>query len=64
MRIGGAPWVPVAVAIILLECTAVLVLRAHYTLDVFTGAVVAHYAAILAGEWAPWCDTALASAHP
>jgi hypothetical protein len=61
MRIGGAPWVPVGVAIIVLECTAVLVLRAHYTLDVFTGAVVAHYAAILASEWAPWCDVALAS---
>lgn len=61
MRIGGTPWLPVGIAIIVLECTAVLVLRAHYTMDVFTGAIVAHYAAILAAEWAPWCDALLAS---
>ena len=62
MRFGGPAWLPVGVAIIVLECMAVLMLRAHYTLDVFTGAVVAHYAAMLAAEWAPWCDAALASA--
>jgi hypothetical protein len=60
MRIGGPAWIPIGVAIIVIECTAVLVLRAHYTMDVFTGAIVAHYAAILAAEWAPWCDAVLA----
>jgi hypothetical protein len=62
VEFGGTPWLPVAIAIIVLECTAVLALRAHYTLDVFTGAIVAHYAAILAREGAPWCDAMLASA--
>jgi hypothetical protein len=56
MRLGGEPWLPVGVAIIVFECLTVMVLRAHYTIDVLTGAIVAHYAAILAAEWAPWCD--------
>lgn len=48
MMLGGA--------IILFEMAAVLVLRAHYTLDVFTGAVTALYVHHLAGQLAPVVD--------
>ena len=37
----------------------VLVLRAHYTMDVFTGAVAARYATLLASRIAPRCDNFL-----
>jgi len=40
-----------AVAIVLFEGGAVLVLRAHYTMDVFTGLVTGLYAAYLAERW-------------
>lgn len=43
-------------AIIVFEISAVLVLRAHYTLDVFTGAVTALYVHHLAGQLAPVVD--------
>jgi PAP2 superfamily C-terminal len=56
VRVGGRRWVVVGVAIVLFESIAVLLLRAHYTMDVFTGAVVGHYVAILAARWAPTCD--------
>jgi hypothetical protein len=55
-RLGGRRWLYVGIAIVLLEATTVLVLRAHYTMDVFTGAVAARYASILAARVAPWCD--------
>ena len=44
------------IAIAMFEATTVLVLRAHYTMDVFTGAVAARYASILAARLAPWWD--------
>jgi hypothetical protein len=44
----GRPWVTgVAVLIVVFEVATVLVLRAHYTMDVFTGAVAALYVASL-----------------
>ena len=49
----------VGLAIILFEVATVLVLRAHYTMDVFTGAVAARYATILAARASPWCDRQL-----
>lgn len=58
----GAPgrrrnvWLALGVAIAVFEATTVLVLRAHYTMDVFTGAVAARYASILAARAAPTCD--------
>lgn len=58
-RVGGRRWMFVGFAIILLEVAAVLVLRAHYTMDVFTGAVAARYASILAARVSPWCDRKL-----
>jgi hypothetical protein len=46
---AGRRWLTVAaVGIVLFEAAAVLVLRAHYTMDVFTGLVTGLYAAHLA----------------
>jgi hypothetical protein len=55
-RILGRRWLLLGVFIVLFEATTVLLVRAHYTMDVFTGAVAARYATILAQRWAPWCD--------
>jgi hypothetical protein len=60
VRFGGRRWLPLALFIVIFEATAVLVLRAHYTMDVFTGAVVALYVAGLAQRWAPLLDARLA----
>jgi hypothetical protein len=59
-RILGRRWLWPGVVIIVFEASTVLVLRAHYTMDVFTGAVAARYASILAKRWAPACDAWLA----
>jgi hypothetical protein len=59
-RIGNQRWLYLGVAIILFEVVAVLVLRAHYTMDVLTGAIAARYATMLAARWSPWCDAMLA----
>jgi membrane-associated phospholipid phosphatase len=40
----------------LFEIATVLVLRAHYTMDVFAGAVTAFAAAVVAAWIAPACD--------
>jgi hypothetical protein len=49
------------VAIVAFEIGAVLVLRAHYTLDVFAGAVTALYVHRVAMQWSPTVDGWLAS---
>jgi membrane-associated phospholipid phosphatase len=54
------PLVALGIGIALFEAASVLVLRAHYTMDVFTGAVTALLVAQLAAKVAPWCDRALA----
>jgi hypothetical protein len=54
LNFRGARLVGLAVA--LFEATTVLVLRAHYTMDVFTGAVTALLVAGLAERAAPWVD--------
>lgn len=59
-RVGGRRWLYVGLFIVVFEATTVLVLRAHYTMDVFAGAVAARYATILAAKVAPWCDKRLA----
>lgn len=59
-RLGGRKWLCLGIAIVALEVSTVLVLRAHYTMDVFTGAVAARYATILAARFAPRCDRWLA----
>ena len=46
---GGKRWMIVAaVGMVLFEAAAVLILRAHYTMDVFTGLITGLYAAHLA----------------
>ncbi|MFI5119296.1 MAG: phosphatase PAP2-related protein [Thermoanaerobaculia bacterium] len=57
---GGPLAVPWGLAIILVEATAVLVLRAHYTMDVFTGAVTALWVWTVASALAPGLDRSLA----
>ncbi len=44
----------------LFEISVVLLLRAHYTMDVFTGAITALYVHRLAIDWAPAIDRFLA----
>jgi len=63
-RMGTSPqgrrrWLALGIAIAVFEATTVLVLRAHYTMDVFTGAVAARYASILAPRLSPSCDRLL-----
>jgi hypothetical protein len=53
---GGPEWAIVGVLIALFEMTTVIVLRAHYTMDVFAGAVTAFSAAVIAAWIAPTCD--------
>jgi hypothetical protein len=38
------------------EAVAVLILRAHYTMDVFTGIICALWVYSLSGAWSPWVD--------
>jgi hypothetical protein len=47
-------------SIALFEISTVLVLRAHYTMDVFAGAITALYVHRLAIDWAPTIDQWLA----
>lgn len=47
-RIRRPGMLTLGIAIALFECATVIVLRAHYTMDVFTGAI----AALLAAQWA------------
>jgi membrane-associated phospholipid phosphatase len=57
----GQRWLKVlAVLVAVFEATTVIVLRAHYTLDVFTGAVTALLIAVVALRVAPSVDSALA----
>ncbi|HEX4056418.1 MAG TPA: phosphatase PAP2-related protein [Tepidisphaeraceae bacterium] len=52
----GPVGIVVGIMIALFEISAVLVLRAHYTMDVFAGAVTALYVHRLAIDWAPVID--------
>jgi hypothetical protein len=57
----GRRWLGIlGFGIALFEVATVLTLRAHYTMDVFTGAVTALLAASVAAKISPWCDHALA----
>lgn len=56
------PWLTtLAVCVVLYEVTAVLVLRAHYTMDVFTGAVAALWVAKVCDTLAPRIDRMLSA---
>jgi hypothetical protein len=61
----GRRWVTgLAVLIVVFEAAAVLVLRAHYTMDVFTGAIAALYVAFVAGRISPPIDRLFATKSP
>jgi hypothetical protein len=54
------PWgLALGAVIAVFEATTVLVLRAHYTMDVFTGIVCALWVYSLSGKFAPWVDEAI-----
>lgn len=53
---GGTAWAIVGGILIAFEISAVLVLRAHYTMDVYAGALTAILAVQIAERLAPWCD--------
>jgi hypothetical protein len=57
----GNRWLTIgAAAIAVLEMGTVLILRAHYTMDVYAAAVTALLVAIVADRLAPPCDRFLA----
>lgn len=51
-RLGKPPLVVLAILLGLFEVTAVLVLRAHYTMDVFAGAMTALFVGLIAEKMA------------
>jgi hypothetical protein len=57
---GGPAFVALGIAIVLVEAATVLVLRAHYTMDVFAGAVTALWVSTAASTLAPGLDRWLA----
>jgi hypothetical protein len=59
-RLGRRWLAAVGFGIALFEMATVLTLRAHYTMDVFTGAITALLVAVVAAKISPWCDRALA----
>ena len=58
-RLKRPGFLALGVAIALFEIATVLVLRAHYTMDVFTGAIVALWAAHIADRAAPMLDRSI-----
>ena len=52
----GTPGIVIGCIIVAVEVWAVLVLRAHYTMDVFAGAITALYVHRLAIDLAPYAD--------
>lgn len=59
-RLGRRSFKAAGLMIVAIEMMTVLVLRAHWFLDVFAAAALAGCAALLAGRWAPACDRCLA----
>jgi hypothetical protein len=59
-RLGRRWLIPVAVGVILFETAVVMVLRAHYTMDVYAGAITALFVSFLVSYLAPPCDEYLA----
>ena len=58
-RHGGFALAALGASVAVVEMAAVLVLRAHYTMDVFTGAVTALWVATVASALAPSVDPLL-----
>jgi hypothetical protein len=59
-RLGNRWLVALGIAIAIFEVATVLVLRAHYTMDVYAGAITAVCMALIADRLAVPCDRALA----
>lgn len=55
----GAWGLAIGLLIALFEISSVLVLRAHYTMDVFTGIICALWVYSLSGTFAPWADATI-----
>jgi membrane-associated phospholipid phosphatase len=58
-RLGRSWLVVPAIVIVLYEVISVILLRAHYTMDVFTGIIAALYVSGIAKQLAPPCDRVL-----
>jgi len=56
----GTTGIVLGLLIAFFEAITVLVLRAHYTMDVFTGIICALWVYSLSGNLAAWVDTAIA----
>lgn len=56
VRWGGNAWLPVGVFVAVFEIFTVIVLRAHYTMDVYAAIMTAIVAVFAADALAPWCD--------
>jgi hypothetical protein len=59
-RLASRWLVALGIAIAIFEVATVLALRAHYTMDVYAGAITAVCMALIADRLAPPCDRALA----
>ena len=59
-RLGKPPLIALAILLGLFEVTAVLILRAHYTMDVFAGAMTALFVGLIAEKMAVPVDRWLA----
>jgi hypothetical protein len=60
-RVGGPLLGGVGAAIALIEAATVLILRAHYTMDVYAGLFTALWVFSVAGLLSPACDAAIAA---
>lgn len=59
-QLGGPLFMTLAVAVVIFEVLVVLLLRAHWTMDVFAGAVTAAWVYDLVGRFAPSLDAWIA----
>jgi PAP2 superfamily C-terminal len=55
----GSWGLALGLAIAVFEAVTVLVLRAHYTMDVFTGIICALWVYSVSGNFSPWLDAAI-----
>lgn len=50
-KLGMYKWIPVSVLIVFLEFFTMIVLRGHYTVDLFAGILIAHYSFIISDQY-------------
>jgi hypothetical protein len=44
-------WIPISVFIVILEFFTMIVLRGHYTVDLFAGIIIAHYSFMISDKF-------------